>query len=250
MSGSHRPNRKSSDFSIARILSRSSNKTNQSTNLHLIMNELAKDRVKIPESYNNTKHHHELNQSIINTNTVDNDNLSRTQFGFFIGETHCAPSSSSTMNDSESIKTRNDDIKCELPRDNKFLPNNNLSWLQCTRYRPPKLPRKSLAGKICKRKPATHPRIPFTSFQIQTLEEKYKKSAYLSRKDVVQLSTILRLPHNRVSVDLIINNNDINKINILFNVCYLYYVMLQIKIWFQNRRARDRRETQVTNNLI
>ncbi|XP_074103475.1 uncharacterized protein LOC141530332 [Cotesia typhae] len=220
MSGSHRPNRKSSDFSIARILSRSSNMTNQSTNLHLIINELAKDRVKIPESYN-TKHHHELNQSTINTNTVDNDNLSRTQFGFFIGETHCAPSSSSTINDdSESIKTRNDDIKCELPRDNKLLPNNNLSWLQCTRYRPPKLPRKSLAGKICKRKPAIHPRIPFTSFQIQTLEEKYKKSAYLSRKDVVQLSTILRLPHNR------------------------------IKIWFQNRRARDRRETQVTNNLI
>ncbi|KAH0544024.1 homeobox protein MSX-2 [Cotesia glomerata] len=221
MSGSHRPNRKSSDFSIARILSRSSNKTNQSTNLHLIMNELAKDRVKIPESYNDTRHCHESNQSIINTSTGDNDNLSRTRFGFFIGETHCAPSSSSTTNDSESIKTSNNDIKCELPRDNnKLLPNNNLSWLQCTRYRPPKLPRKSLAGKICKRKPATHPRIPFTSFQLQTLEEKYKKSAYLSRKDVVQLSTILRLPHNR------------------------------IKIWFQNRRARDRRETQVTNSLI
>ncbi|XP_015597870.1 homeobox protein engrailed-1 isoform X2 [Cephus cinctus] len=96
--------------------------------------------------------------------------------------------------------------------------NNELSWLQCTRYRPPRLPRKSSAGKATKRRPGTHPRIPFTTLQLQVLEDKYKRGAYLSRRDVLQLSTTLRLPQSRV------------------------------KIWFQNRRARERRETRQLRN--
>ncbi|XP_057338363.1 homeobox protein engrailed-2-A-like [Microplitis mediator] len=214
MSGSHRPNRRSSDFSIARILARSSRKTNELPNLNIITTRLTENRIHTPENF---KFHYECNQSIDDTSTGDNRDLSRTELKLVASETVCASSSSSISSTSELIKSVND--KCELPRENnELIPSKNLSWLQCTRYRPPKLPRKSLAGKICKRKPATHPRIPFTSFQLQTLEDKYKKNAYLSRKDVVQLSTILRLPHNR------------------------------IKIWFQNRRARDRRETQVTSS--
>ncbi|XP_023247040.1 uncharacterized protein LOC106636216 [Copidosoma floridanum] len=89
-----------------------------------------------------------------------------------------------------------------------------LSWLRCTRYCPPKLPRKSSAGKNLKRKPGSHPRIPFTKYQLEVLEDKYKSNAYLARKDVVYLSDLLHLPQSR------------------------------IKIWFQNRRARARRESQ------
>ncbi|KAK2587374.1 hypothetical protein KPH14_003091 [Odynerus spinipes] len=90
---------------------------------------------------------------------------------------------------------------------------NELAWLQYTRYRPPKLPRRSLIGKNAKRRPGVHPRIPFSSFQLQVLEDRYKRNAYLSRRDALDISTSLRLPQSRV------------------------------KIWFQNRRARDRRES-------
>lgn len=85
-----------------------------------------------------------------------------------------------------------------------------LEWLQCTRYKPPKIPRKAI-GKN-KRKPSFYPRIPFSMFQLEFLEQKFQNSAYLTRNDVTDISDILKLPPNR------------------------------IKIWFQNRRARERRE--------
>ncbi|XP_046420385.1 segmentation polarity homeobox protein engrailed [Neodiprion fabricii] len=97
---------------------------------------------------------------------------------------------------------------------------NDLPWLHCTRYRPPRLPKRSTAGKTSKRRPGKHPRIPFTAFQLQILEDKYSKGAYLARRDVLQLSTVLRLPQSRV------------------------------KIWFQNRRARERRESLQSRNDV
>lgn len=78
--------------------------------------------------------------------------------------------------------------------------NDEPSWLRCTRYKPPKLSRRSCTGKSIKRRPGSHPRIPFTKFQLQLLEEKYKGNAYLSRRDVIQLSGILHLPQSRVSI--------------------------------------------------
>ncbi|XP_018397222.1 PREDICTED: homeobox protein MSH-D [Cyphomyrmex costatus] len=89
----------------------------------------------------------------------------------------------------------------------------DLTWLQYTRYRPPRLPRRSLTEKRIKRQAGDHPRIPFSSSQLQVLEEKYKEGAYLSRTDVIEMSATLRLPQNK------------------------------IKIWFQNRRARQKRES-------
>ncbi|KYQ55487.1 hypothetical protein ALC60_05549 [Trachymyrmex zeteki] len=74
----------------------------------------------------------------------------------------------------------------------------DLTWLQYTRYRPPRLPRRSLTERRVKRQAGDHPRIPFSSSQLQILEEKYKKSAYLSRIDVVEMSATLRLPQNKV----------------------------------------------------
>ncbi|EZA54972.1 hypothetical protein DMN91_008959 [Ooceraea biroi] len=89
----------------------------------------------------------------------------------------------------------------------------DLTWLQYTRYRPPRLPRKSAAEKRMKRRTGEQPRIPFSSPQLRVLEDRYKRNAYLSRNDVVEMSATLRLPQNK------------------------------IKIWFQNRRARQRRES-------
>ncbi|XP_055373717.1 homeobox protein MSX-1 [Condylostylus longicornis] len=84
-------------------------------------------------------------------------------------------------------------------------------WLQYTRYRPPKLPRPFRPGPI-KRTPGRLPRVPFTPAQLNTLENAYKQSTYLSSEDANKLALQLDLTNTRV------------------------------KIWFQNRRARERRE--------
>ncbi|XP_064550254.1 homeobox protein MSX-1 [Drosophila montana] len=83
--------------------------------------------------------------------------------------------------------------------------------LQYTRYHPPKLPRALRQGSA-KRTPGRLPRIPFTPAQLQALECAYKESNYLSAEDANKLAETLELTNTRV------------------------------KIWFQNRRARERRE--------
>uniref|UniRef100_A0A1A9WWV5 Homeobox domain-containing protein n=1 Tax=Glossina brevipalpis TaxID=37001 RepID=A0A1A9WWV5_9MUSC len=85
-------------------------------------------------------------------------------------------------------------------------------WLQYTRYHPPKLPKSMRQVGISRRTPGRLPRIPFTSAQLQALEMAYKKSTYLSAEEANHLADSLSLTNTRV------------------------------KIWFQNRRARERRE--------
>uniref|UniRef100_A0A182QCH2 Homeobox domain-containing protein n=1 Tax=Anopheles farauti TaxID=69004 RepID=A0A182QCH2_9DIPT len=84
-------------------------------------------------------------------------------------------------------------------------------WLYYTRYHPPKLPRPQKTGPV-KRTPGRLPRVPFTPAQLSALEDAYKVSTYLSSEEANQLAYSLELTNTRV------------------------------KIWFQNRRARDRRE--------
>ncbi|XP_072158099.1 uncharacterized protein [Bemisia tabaci] len=92
-------------------------------------------------------------------------------------------------------------------------------WLRCTRYKPPKLKRTRRQDGVVRRKLGRNPRIPFSSEQVLTLENKFRENAYLSCADVAALSSALRLSE------------------------------IRIKIWFQNRRARERREREAgTNN--
>lgn len=72
-----------------------------------------------------------------------------------------------------------------------------LEWLQFTRYKPPKIPRKPTMGKN-RRKPSLHPRIPFSTSQLDFLEQKFRSNAYLSKDDVLDISVTLKLPPNRV----------------------------------------------------
>lgn len=81
---------------------------------------------------------------------------------------------------------------------NDHVQRTDLTWLQYTRYRPPKLPRRSFVEKRRKRRAGDHPRIPFSSAQLQVLEDRYRRGAYLSRNDVVEISAILRLPQSKV----------------------------------------------------
>ncbi|KAK2726797.1 hypothetical protein QYM36_007594 [Artemia franciscana] len=55
-------------------------------------------------------------------------------------------------------------------------------------------------------------RVPFNSTEIAALEDQYKKTPYLTSREVSELAKVLRITESRV------------------------------KVWFQNRRARDRRE--------
>lgn len=98
----------------------------------------------------------------------------------------------------------------------RFLtPSPPFDWLYYTRYHPPRLPRNNFRQQPAKRTPGRLPRVPFTPHQLTTLEDAYKKSMYLSSEEANQLAQKLDLSSMRV------------------------------KIWFQNRRARDRREHRV-----
>ncbi|XP_034940916.1 homeobox protein MSH-C [Chelonus insularis] len=194
MSELHKFNKKSSNFSIAHILA---DKTTESTpplwSIHLIKMNLIQDKL-LRVNYNNNS---SIDQS--NYNNLVNSEVY-------------------TSSSNERIQPINKQQCEELFHDKrKIVSRSDFSWLQCTRYQPPKIPKRTFNNRACKRKPATHPRIPFTSFQLEVLEEKYRNNAYLSKKDVHHLATILRLPHNR------------------------------IKIWFQNRRARDRKEIKLNS---
>ncbi|XP_037795079.1 homeobox protein Nkx-2.5-like [Penaeus monodon] len=65
-----------------------------------------------------------------------------------------------------------------------------------------------------KRKLGRNPRVPFSSTQLAALEARFRQSQYLSSCDVAELSSLLNLTETRV------------------------------KIWFQNRRARERRDRE------
>lgn len=68
-----------------------------------------------------------------------------------------------------------------------------------------------------KRTPGRLPRIPFTPYQLNELESAYKRANYLSSEDANKLAHRLDL------------------------------TCVRVKIWFQNRRARERREKRELN---
>ncbi|XP_059178505.1 homeobox protein XHOX-7.1-like [Physella acuta] len=100
--------------------------------------------------------------------------------------------------DGEYVKNEDDTLKYQ--------------WLHCTRYHPPKLQRTKKKEGAKKRKLCRNPRVPFTQHQVVVLEDKFRRTHYLSSIDVAELSSALSLTETRV------------------------------KIWFQNRRARERRD--------
>ncbi|XP_072023804.1 uncharacterized protein [Amphiura filiformis] len=102
-------------------------------------------------------------------------------------------------------------------RDSENNPMTRFSWLQCTRYKPPRLPRAKRKEGAKKRKLGRNPRVPFSPAQVATLEQKFRCTHYLSSIDVAELSQALNLSENRV------------------------------KIWFQNRRARERRDKEAAD---
>ncbi|XP_072929506.1 uncharacterized protein [Epargyreus clarus] len=89
------------------------------------------------------------------------------------------------------------------------------SWLCCTRYQPPRLPRSNTISASRSRRSGRHARVPFTGAQAAALEAAYSRAPYLAPPALRALAAALQLREDR------------------------------IKIWFQNRRARERREKNV-----
>lgn len=127
------------------------------------------------------------------------------------------------LNPTQVLPEKEASTRRESEEQNKTLPTEDnmdstkirhLPWLAYTRYSPPKLPRSTRKLKNCKRRSSGSPRVPFSTSQLMTLEQKYTENHYLSGSQVTELASSLNLPHQR------------------------------IKIWFQNRRAREKRSQE------
>ncbi|KAK3923636.1 Segmentation polarity homeobox protein engrailed [Frankliniella fusca] len=90
---------------------------------------------------------------------------------------------------------RNTTPRSPSPRSPAHQPDGHFEWLQCTRYRPPKLPRSRRRDGPAQRR---LPRIPFSLQQVAVLEARFSTSQYLSSADVSELSAQLELPEARV----------------------------------------------------
>lgn len=133
----------------------------------------------------------------------------------------------------ESINRVNNVNAMFVKSDTNFTPI--LDWLQYTRYHPPRLPRPMKDGPV-KRTLGRLPRIPFTPYQLSELESAYRKANYMSSEDANKLAIKLDLTCTRVSA------SETASSNIFFNRFSIH--ISQVKIWFQNRRARERRENR------
>ncbi|CAG5125759.1 unnamed protein product [Candidula unifasciata] len=141
--------------------------------------------------------------------------------GFSVENTFCDDDSGDEIINVDDVKEETTDVSTD--NTGKELSDVDIitpkyQWLQCTRYHPPKLQRNKQKEGTKKRKLGRNPRVPFTQHQVVVLEDRFKQTHYLSSLDVAELSNMLGLTEPRV------------------------------KIWFQNRRARDRREREAAQS--
>ena len=92
------------------------------------------------------------------------------------------------------------------------------AWVYCTRYsdRPSAGPR---TRRVRKKRAEKRPRTAFTSDQLEILQEEFDKHQYLTEERRVMLAKNLKLS------------------------------VSQIKVWFQNKRAKIKKVSGVRNNL-
>ncbi|KAI5740895.1 hypothetical protein M8J76_008289 [Diaphorina citri] len=123
--------------------------------------------------------------------------------------------------------TRHTDFSIEriLSQDNRFKQSsshfnkfeeqyNEFDWLKCTRYKPPKIHRLRKKEAPKKRTPGCNPRIPFSESTLRLMEAKYQESPYITGENLKEFARNINVSKERIVV------------------------------WFQNRRARQRREEE------
>ncbi|XP_075771470.1 homeobox protein MSX-1-like [Pelodiscus sinensis] len=84
------------------------------------------------------------------------------------------------------------------------------AWIHCSHFKPLRLAKAKRGGSPSRA--SRSPRVPFSAAQIGILEGSYRQTRYLSSGQVGELAALLGLSET------------------------------QVKIWFQNRRARERRD--------
>ncbi|GLG97420.1 Homeobox protein H17 [Gryllus bimaculatus] len=94
-------------------------------------------------------------------------------------------------------------------------PPHEYEWLRCSRYQPPRLPRTRRRAGALQRRAGRLPRIPFTPEQLATMEAAFASDHYLRATRAAELAAAMKLPP------------------------------LKVKVWFQNRRARQKREEKI-----
>ncbi|XP_053257847.1 homeobox protein H17-like [Podarcis raffonei] len=83
--------------------------------------------------------------------------------------------------------------------------------MHCGHFKPPSVPKMKQMG-CGPRPPYRSPRVPFSASQLGILESSFQQTHYLNTEQMKEVALLLGLTENRV------------------------------KIWFQNRRARERRD--------
>ncbi|KAL1484999.1 hypothetical protein MTO96_032240 [Rhipicephalus appendiculatus] len=86
----------------------------------------------------------------------------------------------------------------ELARTCDQGPDAAFEWLQCSRYKPPKLPTAGRGEFPRRRYVGRNPRIPFTGAQVSALEAQFAASRYLSGAQVNNVAIRLGLTEKRL----------------------------------------------------